>query len=73
MWFLRPVLQSYDQNTSNTSGKPALKPWPQTLFQHSAASIASNYIIPPADLRAHSAPTQSTVVLTVSQFAHTQM
>src|SRR6266481_1728902 len=38
MWFLRPsapaaILQSYDQNISYLSGKPAQKHWPQTLFQ----------------------------------------
>ncbi len=39
MWFLRPsapatILQSYDQNISNTIRKTGTKHWPQTLFQH---------------------------------------
>jgi hypothetical protein len=39
MWFLRPsapatILQSYDQNASNTIRKTGTKHWPQTLFQH---------------------------------------
>jgi hypothetical protein len=55
MWFLRPsapatILQSYDQNISYLSGKPAQNIGHKRFFSTSAASIASNYIIPPADL-----------------------
>jgi hypothetical protein len=61
MWFLRPsapatILQSYDQNISYLSGKPAQNIGHKRFFSTSAASIASNYIIPPADLPRAFAP-----------------
>src|SRR6266540_1707782 len=64
MWFLRPsapatILQSYDQNISYLSGKPAQNIGHKRFFRTSAASIASNHIIPPADLPRAFAPTQS--------------